>query len=51
MRNNRRHRPEGERIQNVWERATDDRCLVCGRQTQGKAICADPNCAAELAMG
>lgn len=51
MRKSRLQEPEEEQNQNVWEPQSDDRCLVCGRETNGKAICTDPNCAAELAMG
>lgn len=50
MRRN-RLRAEGERPQNVWESGAQDRCIVCDRETNGKAICSDPNCAAELALG
>lgn len=51
MRRNRLRSSEGERPQNVWESGAQDRCLVCGRETNGKAICSDPNCATELALG
>ncbi|MFZ5816215.1 MAG: hypothetical protein ACOY93_13105 [Bacillota bacterium] len=48
MRENRQRRPEAERGSDPWE---ENRCLVCGRESNGKAICSDPNCAVELALG
>lgn len=50
MRKNQAQKPEDERIKNVWDPQDEQRCLVCGRKSNGKAICSDPNCAAELAM-
>jgi hypothetical protein len=51
MRKNRLSRPEGEPASSQQESQHDDRCMVCGREANGKAICADPNCAHELALG
>lgn len=51
MRKMPQHKVEGERAPSMWQIASNDRCLVCGRQSNGKAICPDPNCASELALG
>lgn len=50
MRKNSQQTVERDRLQ-AAELIISDRCLVCGRDSKGKAICTDPNCAAELALG
>lgn len=51
MRKRPQQKVEGERGPSMWEGTSNDGCIVCGRQSNGKAICPDPNCASELALG
>lgn len=43
--------PDEDLLSSVWEPESDQRCIVCNRPSNGKAICADPVCAQELARG
>jgi hypothetical protein len=35
----------------VWDPESNERCIVCSRPSDGKAICSDIRCAQELARG
>lgn len=35
----------------VWDPKSSDRCIVCSRPANGRAICSDARCAEELARG
>lgn len=35
----------------LWDPDADDRCIVCSRPSNGKAVCSDVRCAEELARG
>jgi hypothetical protein len=50
MPNLRVEEPEEENLLTAnWDPEAERCCIVCHRPAEGKAICADPRCAAELA--
>lgn len=34
----------------LWDPESNERCIVCSRPSDGKAICSDARCAQELAF-
>lgn len=47
----RQEEPEIDLLSSVWDPQADQRCIVCGQPSGGKAICANERCAEELAQG